>query len=844
METNTTTRGRAGTAWRAWTWLLLAAALALPATAAAITRVDDGDPVALRPDEGLLVLSIDTDINIDRVQFRDVARRFTSGTSINRPRKGQTFRLFRVRAGEYQWSRATLLDLYSYRSWVDFTGNAEFRFKVEAGRINYPGDLILRTNEVGRVGTHLANRSLPVLDWLRGAHPQAWASLPFAYAGEYPDPFPEAYRKATASLAAAPPADPVRAPPAMSPLPVAPVDLFAEAHVSDAEISPDGRLSAMVVLERGKDGANDRYALELVDVAAGLRQRIGLSEPGFSNLRWKDDGMLLASVPQGRGFRLHAFQVGPAVDGKRAVRAMPGPYGGALVSLLPHRPGRILYESWAGDGELGVHELEIGGDGFDDPGRRAGYRRLNRGDGEEVEDAVSWFADGDGRLRAAIAVKENGEGDEDDTVVLMHRGRTGDYREVLRLDADDGFQPLYLSRDGSLLYALTDTDRAQRDLVVFDPAQGRVTTTLFSRPGVDVAGTVQGADGAPAAVVFYRDGRRVTEFFDPAAQALASRLDAAFPGRSVALASRSTDGRRMLLWVDGSDQPLQLYHLDLDTRKAQVLEDDHPQLVGKAFVPSQLLRVERAGLPPLDAFLTLPKASGPRPVVVMAHGGPVGVADSLHFDPEVQLLASMGIGVLQVNFRGSDGYGRAFRESAIGQYGTGIEDDIDAALQLALARHPLDGGRMCALGTSYGGYSALVSAMRWQQRFRCVVSVAGISDRQLFFTASDGARSVRGREQLLKYVGDPVRDAEAMVATSPLYHVDRLQVPVMLVHGREDVRVDFEHSRRLSRMLTLAGRTPVMVALDDTGHGFGDVEKRVQAWTGIAGFLQQHLLAK
>lgn len=197
--------------------------------------------------------------------------------------------------------------------------------------------------------------------------------------------------------------------------------------------------------------------------------------------------------------------------------------------------------------------------------------------------------------------------------------------------------------------------------------------------------------------------------------------------------------------------------------------------------------------------------------------------------------------MLQVNFRGSDGYGKAFREAGYHAQGTLIEDDIDLAIRGALARYPLDPRRICMLGTSYGGYSALVSTVRWPERFRCAVSIAGVSDRMLFFTASDGGHSAQGREQLERVIGNPRTQQARMLATSPLYHYRELKTPLMLVHGEEDMRVDYEHARRLVRMLNLAGRPPVMLTFEKEGHGVDDIDNIETTWSGIAGFLREHL---
>src|SRR5690606_16534423 len=220
-----------------------------------------------------------------------------------------------------------------------------------------------------------------------------------------------------------------------------------------------------------------------------------------------------------------------------------------------------------------------------------------------------------------------------------------------------------------------------------------------------------------------------------------------------------------------------------------------PWLADFEFAPTEVIVARGSDGLSIEAFLTLPEGDGRRPLIVMPHGGPVGVSDHLHFDRDVQFLASLGYAVLRVNFRGSAGYGKAFREAGYHSQGTLIEDDIDAALAQALQDHPLDASRMCTLGFSYGGYSALIAAARAPTRYRCAISVAGVSDRLLFFTASDSARTAEGRKILETIIGDPSTQTRQMIETSPVYRYQDIRIPVMLVHGAKDQRVDIEHMR-------------------------------------------------
>lgn len=802
--------------------LLLAGLLMfLSLQAAAMRRIDPGEDPKLAPDEGLVVLSVDASSKVSSVHVGHAG----GGTAevLNFMDVGRNLRLYATKAGEYQWDQI-MLENWAYRSRFDLDSD-EYRFKVTPGRISYPGDLILRVKSWTNASVHIANRSLPVIDWLESQHAALYQRLPFGYSGLYPDPFPEYYR--TVRVAKKEPADKLnggREPPKPGDLPLPAALMWKPNYVSDIALNPSGDLLAESVHDD-----NGNWGLNLIDLKAGFAQRVETTAQAMTGLVWKDDRKLIVDGgDEDRGYTV--FDIGDIAGKKRSITSRPIAGNGRIVDLLPADPDHILFEGFDSRSKLAVHRIELAGSRSITSFQTAKIRdRLNVG----VSEDRAWYADGHGRLRAAILFR-------DETYVLVH-GRDGVYKEVLEYKGDGGFDLAGLSFDGEVLYGFTDDDRDQRDLVAFDPATRKVARTVFSKPGTDIASVIFNDRREPVAVRYYQSGRLVTEYFDDANRNLDRMLQAAFPGRAVAVVDRSRDGRQLILWVDGSDHPPQLYHLDLAKKAASLLEDIAPWLTDRTFAPVHVLNVKSSDGLAVEAFLTLPAGSGKRPLLVFPHGGPIGVSDRLHFNRDVQFLASQGYAVLQVNFRGSEGYGKVFREAGHRNYGRLIEDDIDAALRVALANHPLDETRMCTLGASYGGYSALVSAIRWPGRFRCAVSMSGVSDRVLVFTASDGARSVTARPVLERLMGNPHKDLAAMQETSPLYHADKLTLPLMLVHGREDVRVDFEHTRRLVRMLNLEGRPPVLLTFPKMGHGIDDPVLLDTIWTGIAGFLQQHL---
>jgi pimeloyl-ACP methyl ester carboxylesterase len=806
-------------------WRLIAALLLVFATCSAhamVHVVDPGEIPKLKPNEGLLLVEVDSNYPLQSIKVKKDGTIFTAGV-LNGITQGQTARLYVVPSGRYAWHEINAFWFSRY----ELKDKPEYAFDVVPGKITYAGDLIVRLTGLFSADLQISNRGLRAMDWLEAQHPALARDYEFAFVGHYPDPFPAFYKQArAASKASIADLSAVAEPPKPGAMPLAIRDLWRDDRIDWVSLNPAGDLLIEALHEKDK-----LWALDLIDLKTNVAVRLAESPLQFAAMDWAGDRVLLAGVGESEGRQLvTVFRIGEDTAGKRTFQTLRIRESGHVLATSYGAPDRILFESYMSDGRVLVHELDVSSKASIDRFRSTIRNRLNVG----VENDTGWYADGHGRLRAAVAKRG------DDRYVLMY-GDGGVFQEIMEFDGVGGFQPQALSFDGDVMYGVSDDGRAQRDLVEFDPVQRRVTRTLFTRAGVDVISPVLDDRRRAIGALYFESGRLVTEYFDAAQQQMAGVVQRTFPGQTVAVTDRSRDGQHLMVWVQGSDQPPLLYHLDIAKSQAVLLEPAAPWLEGKHFVPSQLVRVKSTDGLPIEAYLTMPPGAGKRPLVVLPHGGPVGVADRMLFDPEVQFLASLGYAVLQVNFRGSDGYGKAFREAGYKKHGTLIEDDIETALTEVLARFPLDPQRMCVMGASYGGYSAMVSTVRWPQRFRCAVSMSGVSDRVLFFTASDGGNSAKGRKELERVIGDPNTELDEMLETSPLYRYREMQVPVMLVHGGEDMRVDYEHSRRLVRMLNLAGHKPVMLSFDKEGHGLSDIDAIEKAYSGIAGFLQQYL---
>lgn len=841
--------------WRSCALALCLLSCALSAHAI-IREVDPGEMPRLGAGEGLLLVAVDSDVD------SPVVRIYREGLNLDLRRvrgggAGHSYRLYALPVGRYYWSE--VMHDTRYRIPKD----PEFSFEVRPGVLNYPGDLRIRISNAWRASVHVSNRGLPSLDWLRAHHAVLLRAQRFEYTGHYPDPFPSMYIEKVADRVL-PPDRTLESPPAGS-LPLPLDELWRPARLQAIELNPRGDMFAEVVMfevqapaakqgaveEKGievavgsslraKDESSTkalektqrvwRWGVNLVDVSTGDVVRLYESLKPVSRLDWLGDRSLAMSI--GDTHELDALIVTNMIDepaGRRYEKIVV-PHLGLLIKVLHDRPGRVLFMT-PGRRGYAVHELDVRDQRTVSRFDHTSAERLNKG----IDGGFGFLVDASGRVRAALRNNKDGKRE------LVH-GVDGVYRTVMVLDEDTDFEPMGLSQDGAMIYGLAEHDRGQRDLVELDPATGKVGRTLFSRRGRDVVGPLLSAEGALIGATYYENGLLVSDYFKDTDSRVQGRLLEAFPGKSVTTLQRSVDGRRLLLLVGGSDKPSEVYHYNADAGTVSLVSELQPWLSRHRFAPAAVLHAKGKDGLSIEAYLTMPLGvKGKAPLVLFPHGGPIGVRDSRYFDPEVQFLASLGYAVLQVNFRGSEGFGTAFRKAGERSYGSAIEDDIDAALAKALVDFPIDADRMCALGASYGGYSAMVSAIRWPGRFRCAVSIAGISDRVLFFTASDSARTEKRRKLMEEMIGNPNAELAEMQRYSPLYRHEELTLPVMLVHGREDLRVDYEHTRRLVRMLNLAGRPPVLIDLKDEGHSIADDANRTRVWTGIAGFLRQHL---
>lgn len=461
----------------------------------------------------------------------------------------------------------------------------------------------------------------------------------------------------------------------------------------------------------------------------------------------------------------------------------------------------------------------------------------------QLEDNIlNWISDAKGNVRCALATTEDGE----EARIWYRPDKTGDWVIALSERDPERFRdvvPLGISDAGDKILVATNRGRDLYGLYEYDPTAQTLGDLVYEHPTAEIVSVIYDYSGAKLLGALYLDAGLVRyAYFETDDTELRDALRAAFPRQSAIITGISVDRTSLSLLVSGSTNPGIFYHFDLATRTATQIGKLAPWFDNNVLAEVQAFRVRSADGTEIEAFMARPPlVEGPWPLVVLPHGGPIGVMDHRHFNPEVQYLAGAGFAVLQVNYRGSAGYGRAFQEAGNRQWGRGIEDDIDAAVDYVVERSWVDAQRMCVAGASYGGYSALMTMIRHPARYRCAATLAGVTDIALMFNSSDWALSETLRDKVREVVGDPDADYEELRTYSPVYNLGKIRAPIFIAHGAHDRRVNVDHSYRLRAMLDLYGIPYRWRLLKESGHDFANQDAALRYYIELRRFLAEHL---
>ncbi|MEP1743581.1 MAG: prolyl oligopeptidase family serine peptidase [Kangiellaceae bacterium] len=320
-------------------------------------------------------------------------------------------------------------------------------------------------------------------------------------------------------------------------------------------------------------------------------------------------------------------------------------------------------------------------------------------------------------------------------------------------------------------------------------------------------------------------------------------LAGAFKNQFVAMISRTDDAELAVVRVRSDKNPGEFYLFDNKTKKLSYLASSKPEV--KA---SEMAAVEPFSLKARDGLkifgqLTIPSNVSEKdlPMVVYPHGGPYGVSDRWGWDRRAQMLASRGYLVLQLNFRGSGGYGEDFQNAGETEWGAKMQDDLTDATKWAINIGIADPERICIHGVSYGGYASMNAVVKEPDLYKCSIPDAGVYEMAMQWDKADSFRGPKGGERKDWYMNYAIGGYENVKERSPVYHVDKLKAALLIVHGGADVRVPIDNAYLLEEKLKAAGKPYNVLYKDEEGHGFSKENNRIELYGEILEFLEKHI---
>ena len=589
--------------------------------------------------------------------------------------------------------------------------------------------------------------------------------------------------------------------------PVLPMeDFFRNPEVGAFSLSPDGaKLAFVKPWER-------RMNVYVRDIETGAEKRVtSATERDIAGFFWKGSDRIVYIQDKGGDENFHIYLTDIEGKASRDLTPFDGVRAGVLDDLEEDPEHMLL--------EMNRRNPEV----FD-------VYRCELATGE-----LTQIAENPGNITGWLT-------DHDVNSSLLYRPTEKDeFKTLVTTNFKDSFLPLMFSYDNKLLYVASNLGRDKIAVYTFDPDANKTRDLVFEHPDVDVASLISSKKRKVITGVVYTTDKSRYHFFDKDRKELQDTLEKFFPGYEVAVTGMDDDERRATVRVYGDRTRGGSYLFDRQSNSLTKLADHSPWLKETEMAPMEPIQyTSRDGLT-IHGYLTLPLgvASRDLPLVVIPHGGP-SARDEWGFDSEAQFLANRGAAVLQVNFRGSTGYGKKFWQAGFKQWGRAMQDDVTDGVEWLVKQGIADPKRLAIYGGSYGGYAALAGATFTPDLYACAVSYVGPSN---IFTLLESIPPYWEpyREMEYEEIGHPVKDKELLESISPVLHADKIRIPLFVAQGANDPRVKKAESDQIVEAVRKAGKDVVYMVKDNEGHGFRNEENRFDFYREMGGFLKKHL---
>ncbi len=594
-------------------------------------------------------------------------------------------------------------------------------------------------------------------------------------------------------------------------------DFFKNPVSVGFSMSPDGNYLAYAA------PWENRLNVFVVPTSGGEPKRITSSKDrSIADYAWKDDKILYLKDNAGDE-NYHIYAASP--DGESQDVDLT-PYSGVravYIDMLKGNKNEILTMMNKNDPKL-----------FD-------IYRLNISTGESVMVAQNpgnisgWLTDNNGKVRMA------GITDGIETTILYREKEEDEFKPLISTKAGESLSPFMFSKDNNSIYAASNIGRDTAAIVKMD-LKTLAQEVIYERNDVDVTNIIPNPSTREILAAIYITDKQKTEYFNKDFEAIIKKAsDKIGEGSNISVHDISEDMTKFILYSGSDKNPGSYYYYNSTSDKLDPLGNIMPWIDASKMAEMKPISYKsRDGLT-IHGYLTLPANKTPEklPVVVNPHGGP-WARDVWGYNPEAQFLANRGYAVLQINFRGSTGYGKKFVDAGNKQWGLKMQDDITDGVQWLIKQGIADPKRVGIYGASYGGYATLAGITFTPDLYAAAVDYVGVSNMFTFLNSIPSYWESQ-RRMLYERVGDPIKDKELLTKVSPVFHADKIKTPLFVAQGANDPRVNKAESDQIVDALKKRGVKVEYMVKENEGHGFSNQENQFDFYKAMEEFFAKYL---
>ncbi len=598
-------------------------------------------------------------------------------------------------------------------------------------------------------------------------------------------------------------------------------DFFKNPETIRFAISPDGNHIAM--MKPWKSRMN--IFIRKIDAKKALRITAA-TKRDISDYFWANNNTIAFIQDKGGDENFHLFTTD--ITTKKVKELTPFPkVRVTIIDSLEDQPNLMLIGMNKRDKRaFDVYRLEL------DSGK---LKMIAKNPGT----VQGWLTDNAGKLR--VAIKTDGVNSS-----LLYRATEKEkFKTIITTNFKNSLSPLFFNFDNKQLFVASNLNRDKEAIYRFNPITKKTTQLIFEHPSVDVNSLYRSKARKIITGVSFKTEKRHYKFFDPLSRTIYHNLKKKLAGYEAVITSRSKDERKMIIrtYSDRSLGSYYFYQIDKrgNTKKFFKIVSVSPWLDENKMATQKPIKYKtRDGLT-IHGYLTLPQNLDHTnlPVIINPHGGP-WTRNSWGFNSEIQFLANRGYAVLQMNFRGSTGYGKKFWTAGFKQWGRKMQDDITDGVKWLIKKGIADPKRIGIYGGSYGGYAVLAGLAFTPNLYACGVDYVGVSNIfTLLKTIPPYWKPIL--DMLYEMVGNPKKDKKLLTAVSPVFHADKIKAPLFVAQGANDPRVKKAEADQIVNALKKRGIAVKYMVKENEGHGFHNEENRFDFYKAMEKFLWEHL---